>query len=1280
MDLSRLLAVAKSDLLQGLRSEQVDRLLEKSSSETFAPGEVILTEGDEPDGAYIIISGEVQIYTLDSESDEVIVLAKLGESDFFGEQALLAPEGRRSASARAFSHCHLLKISREAVEEILLAQEGTRRQLASVGAEHAQNRFLHLSRVLKLLLGRDEAGNGPIERRFSEDEAVFYEGDAPDGLHVIVSGQARVVREVDGQLIQLNVMHPGQVFGDYALAEGTTRTATVVAGSELHTLFVGRERFLDLYRTDPGVAAYVQTLTRMYELPKRGFVSQHIGLLDGKECFYTVYDLIDRRQISVMRTGDGARCRISVETPAGRPADGGKRLFYRSPGREIELACSEGDRLAKVDVTGPWSELRDVVQRALDDVPLTPEQLKRFEDAGTLAAEHLGEETAVEASEADQEICCNCMLVSFGDVRGAIAGGARRLNLLASQLGCTTVCGGCAPTIMSLLGEGGWFDASVVSEDHHTESIRGFRLCPDAALSKEFVPGQHIIVRAKIGGRWLQRPYTLTSLPGDEAFEITVKREPRGVFSRWLFEGAHEDAEIQISPPHGGYRWQPDGRPVVCVVAGIGLTPAIAMLRQLRADELDTTLHVDCSVHAIDDLAFREELLESAEAANVTLCVRETGSDGRITRTDLEALAQRYPDAHYLVCGPDGFNVTVRDGLESLEVRRDQIHVEEFVHQGDAPAVGVTAAQPREIRPESELLRHSPLGACPARRRWHVAEAVKLASSKLIDLGNSRLLDWRVGNLQLNPARAVSDRVVEGRSKIDPAVPRERLGFLSFVLKRGPRQNLDAFERFGSDTFAYVIPRTQLKQFEGEDAVDTGFTEFSANKLIPVYVTRDRSLIEAVLGDLEHFDRGALPNHYFAQLLGASSIEPTAETSPAGLIAGRINRNTTWEKDRRLVHDHVMDELESHVEELHDELADVAEEMRAKLRECPGATWDGVSLLTSIVFRLLLRTLFGFPSREAADVRAELVGRVENGMASVVRASNSLPIDDSEFMANIAHIRSLLSALCERLPAGSATEESTGGQHRSALTRYLLENRDSGEEGMREVAKVLVPAVVGGTSTSVITLIWGLYWLLSREDLREEYLSEIQRFRRSEAETPLAPGSYVKRPFTLMLYHEILRYHTPIDVVARSASSDCTLQPSRGPAIRIPKDSLIVCSLYGCHRDEKVFADPSSFMPSRFGEGTTSDMSPEARGRKVMENVRRLESSLGLLPFGAGRGRCPGRSLNMLEFFLTLDRLMTSFEMTLVEEASDLTPYSPTGIGDYPEVLGLRIEARTGDT
>ena len=1273
MDLNSLLAVSKSDLVSGLRIERLHELLESSTVATFGAGDLVLAEGDKPDAAYVVIDGHVQIFCRDPESDEVVVLAKLGESDFFGEQAFLAPAGRRSASARASSACRLLKIPGDAVESILLVQEQTRQLLTAAGVEHAQNRFLHLSRVLRLLLGSDGASTKPGERRFVDGQAVFYEGDPPDGLHVILSGQARVVHEVDGQLVQLAQMSPGQVFGDYALVEGTTRTASVLASGELRTLFVGRERFLELFRTDPRVEVYVRTLTRMYELPKSGFVSQHIGLFEGGECFYTVYDLIDRRQVSVMRTGDGERCRVAVVQSAGQPAATPRRVTFESPGTRVVIGCSDGGEIVEADVTGPWPELPGLVQAVLDDRRLEREVIERFESEGRIRLE-LG--ILVSGGEGDSDTCCNCMQVSFGAVKGAIAGGAHRLNLLAAQLGCGSVCGGCVPVILNLLGETGWYPVEVVDVVRHTTRVRSFCLQPKTRLPGDFQPGQHIVVRSKIDGRWVRRPYTLTSISSDEAFEITVKREEHGVFSNWLFEADHEAAEIQVSPPQGDYCWQADGRPVVCVVAGIGLTPAIAILRQMRAEGLSNALHIDCSVHELAELAFRGELEHSATSANITLRIRETGACGRIAGVELEALSWQYPEADFFICGPGDFNADVRNGLESAEVRPERIHVEEFVQQGDAPTDAPRPNQQRESRSASALKRQSPLSPCPQRRRWHPVEVGKSALSRLIDLGNSRLVDWRFGSVQLNPFRAVSDRVVEKYSKIDPRVPRERLGFLSFVLKRGSRQNLDGFRRFRTDTFAYVIPRTPLKQFEGEDAVNTGFTEFSANRLIPVYVTRDRKVMAQVLGDLESFDKGALPNHYFAQLVGASTIEPTAETFPAGVVAGRIANNTTWDEDRRLVHDHVMEELESHVEELHDELLDVVEEMQATLREAEGRTWDGVALMMAIVFRLLLRTLFGFPSREAADVRGELIERVESGVKDVVRATNSLPIDDAEFTANVTRIRSLLARLCERIDDGSAAGGSAAGRRRSHLTRYLLESRESGEDGMREVAKVLVPMVVGGTNTSVISVIWGLYWIVMREDIRERYLAEVRLFRLAQGERPLTPAAYAKRPFTLMLYNEVLRYHTPTDVIARSALKNCMLQATDGQTIAVPKDALVVCSLHGCHHDDKVFTDPGSFRPSRFGLGITPEMSVEERGRKVLENSRELEGDLSLVPFGAGRGRCPGRSLNMLEFFLVLDSLLTHFDVRLDASASDLTPHSASGIGDFPSVLGLRIEER----
>jgi CRP-like cAMP-binding protein len=64
----------------------------------FVPGDVIFSEGDSSDLAYIIRSGQVEI--LKDSTNGPICLAQLGEGDVFGEMGLV-DERPRSASARA---------------------------------------------------------------------------------------------------------------------------------------------------------------------------------------------------------------------------------------------------------------------------------------------------------------------------------------------------------------------------------------------------------------------------------------------------------------------------------------------------------------------------------------------------------------------------------------------------------------------------------------------------------------------------------------------------------------------------------------------------------------------------------------------------------------------------------------------------------------------------------------------------------------------------------------------------------------------------------------------------------------------------------------------------------------------------------------------------------------------------------------------------------------------------------------------------------------------------
>jgi len=67
------------------------------------------------------------------------------------------------------------------------------------------------------------------ERRFSDGETIIQQGSGAAAFFVIDSGEATVL--VDGK--QQRVLKPGDHFGEMALIDAGTRTATVLAASDL---------------------------------------------------------------------------------------------------------------------------------------------------------------------------------------------------------------------------------------------------------------------------------------------------------------------------------------------------------------------------------------------------------------------------------------------------------------------------------------------------------------------------------------------------------------------------------------------------------------------------------------------------------------------------------------------------------------------------------------------------------------------------------------------------------------------------------------------------------------------------------------------------------------------------------------------------------------------------------------------------------------------------------------------------------------------------------------
>ena len=69
-----------------------------------------------------------------------------------------------------------------------------------------------------------------VPRSYLAGEAIFREGDSGDTCYVVRSGRVRVTRRhSDGRVLTLAEMGKGQMFGELAMFDGETRSATVEA-------------------------------------------------------------------------------------------------------------------------------------------------------------------------------------------------------------------------------------------------------------------------------------------------------------------------------------------------------------------------------------------------------------------------------------------------------------------------------------------------------------------------------------------------------------------------------------------------------------------------------------------------------------------------------------------------------------------------------------------------------------------------------------------------------------------------------------------------------------------------------------------------------------------------------------------------------------------------------------------------------------------------------------------------------------------------------------------
>ena len=263
-----------------------------------------------------------------------------------------------------------------------------------------------------------------------------------------------------------------------------------------------------------------------------------------------------------------------------------------------------------------------------------------------------------------------------------------------------------------------WQRYRVVDIEQESSVIKSFFLQPDRQAGSEqqltFQAGQYLTIKAIINGKEQIRTYTISSAPEDDYFRISVKREPDGLFSRYLHEQVMPGHTLAIKAPQGEFTFDTEiKRPAVLIAGGVGITPMVSMARHALIEAVRTrTPRPVILINAArnnSERAFFNELktlshnssgfIQSYWALEQPESMLKGGKDyhhhGRINKAMIQTLLP-LDDYDCYLCGPAPFMQALYDLLIELGVNDEHIFAEAF---GPASLRRITAAPLSNIRP-----------------------------------------------------------------------------------------------------------------------------------------------------------------------------------------------------------------------------------------------------------------------------------------------------------------------------------------------------------------------------------------------------------------------------------------------------------------------------------------------------------------------------------------------------------------------------------------------------
>jgi CRP/FNR family transcriptional regulator, cyclic AMP receptor protein len=106
---------------------------------------------------------------------------------------------------------------------------------------------------------------------FEKDDIIFCEHEPGDTFYLIQTGRVQIVKIMEDLEKNLDILYPGEIFGEMAILEDSPRSATVIALEQCKLLEFNQENFEVLMQGNPQIALKLLRLftKRVYDQKRR---------------------------------------------------------------------------------------------------------------------------------------------------------------------------------------------------------------------------------------------------------------------------------------------------------------------------------------------------------------------------------------------------------------------------------------------------------------------------------------------------------------------------------------------------------------------------------------------------------------------------------------------------------------------------------------------------------------------------------------------------------------------------------------------------------------------------------------------------------------------------------------------------------------------------------------------------------------------------------------------------------------------------------------------------